>query len=117
MSLSVGGADYYLGNLINSSSESKASKLQSSLGSLDAAKATDEELLESCKEYEAYRVEQMFKGMEKTIPKDEEEEENEYMEQFGDMLYEQVATSIADRGELGLAQQLYEAMKREQGVL
>lgn len=39
------------------------------------------------------------------------------MEQFGDMLYEQVATSIADRGELGLAQQLYEAMKREQGVL
>ena len=48
--------------------------------------------------------------MKKTIPKDEEEE-NDYMEYFGDMLYQQYAESITESGQLGIAQQLYEAMK------
>ena len=78
--------------------------------------ASDEELLESCKEFEAYLVEQMLKGMEKTIPKDEDEEENPYMEQFGDILYTQVSKTIVDNGELGLARQLFESMKRNQGL-
>lgn len=115
MSISV-GSDYYLNNSLTSQNATRASKLQSSLGSMDVASASDAELLESCKEFEAYLVEQMLKGMEKTIPKDEDEEENSYMAQFGDMLYEEMSKSIADRGELGLAQQLYESMKRNQGL-
>lgn len=115
MSISI-GSDYYLNNLYNSSSTAKASALQSSLGALNTAEASDEELLDACRSFEAYLVEQVLKGMEKTIPKDEDEEENDYMAQFGDMLYESVADSIAQNGELGLANQLYEAMKRNQGL-
>ncbi len=115
MSISI-GADYYLNNALTSQSATKADKLSSSLGAMDVASATDAELLESCKEFEAYLVEQMLKGMEKTIPKDEDEEENPYLEQFGDVFYTQVANSIVDNGELGLAQQLYESMKRNQGL-
>ena len=58
----------------------------------------------------------MLKGMEKTIPKDEDDEENAYMEQFGDILYTQVSKSIVENGELGLARQLFESMKRNQGI-
>ena len=54
--------------------------------------------------------------MEKTIPKDEDDEENAYMEQFGDILYTQVSKSIVENGELGLARQLFESMKRNQGI-
>lgn len=114
MSISVG--DYYLNTMSASSSASKASKLEAGLNSLDTSKATDEELLESCKQFEGYLVEQMLKGMEKTIPKDEDEDKNTYLSQFGDMLYEEAGKMIADRGELGLAQQLYESMKRNQNL-
>ncbi len=115
MSISV-GADYYVNNMAQSSQTAKASKLQSSLGTLDVANATDEELLESCKAFESYLVEQMLKGMEKTIMKDEDEKENAYLEQFGDLLYEEVSKSISERNELGLAQQLFEAMKCERNA-
>ena len=116
MNMGINGISAMADQISSSAYSSKASALQDRLGG-DLSSATDEELMDVCKEFEAYFVEQVLKEVEKTIPKDEEEEENEYMKQFGDMLYEQVATSIADRGELGLAQQLYEAMKREQGVL
>lgn len=115
MSISV-GADYYLNNSLTSQAANRADKLSASLGALDAASASDAELLESCKEFETYLVEQMLKGMEKTIPKDEDEEEDPYLEQFGDTFYTQVAGMIVDNGELGLAQQLYESMKRNQGL-
>ncbi|MDE7324945.1 MAG: rod-binding protein [Lachnospiraceae bacterium] len=115
MAISI-GADYYLNNALTSQTAVKADKLSSALGSMDAAKATDEELMESCKEFEAYLVEQMLKGMEKTIPKDEDEEENPYLEQFGDVLYTQVSKTIVENGELGLARQLFESMKRNQGL-
>ena len=110
------GSEYYLNNMFNSASSSKASALESSIGALNAAEVSDEELLDACKSFESYLVEQMLKGMEKTIPKDDEDEENDYVAQFGDMLYENVADSIAQNGELGVANQLYEAMKRNQGL-
>ncbi len=50
------------------------------------------------------------------ISKDEDDEENAYMEQFGDILYTQVSKSIVENGELGLARQLFESMKRNQGI-
>lgn len=115
MGISI-GSDYYLNGWAASGPSARTSSLTSSLNGLDAAEASDEELLEACKDFEAYLVEQMFKGMEKTIPKDEDEKENDYITQFGDMLYGSVAKSIADNGELGLANQLFEAMKRNQGL-
>lgn len=72
--------------------------------------ATDEELMEVCKSFEAYFLEQVMKGMEKTIPY--QEEKNSYVEYFGDMLYEEYAKSATENQGLGLAQMLYESMKR-----
>lgn len=72
--------------------------------------ASDEELMEVCKSFEAYFLEQVMKGMEKTIPYNEEK--NSYREYFGDMLYQEYAKSATENQGLGLAQMLYEAMKR-----
>lgn len=112
MSISI-GSDYLNTMTANSASAAKSERLSLKLQSADFENATDEELYDACKSFEAYLVEQMLEGMEKTIPKDEDEEkENSYLKQFGSMFYTSMAEQIADNGELGLARELYESMKR-----
>lgn len=86
----------------------KTDKITSTLNKKDA---TDEELMDACKSFESYLLEQVFKNMEKTVMKDDEEE-NDYLTQFGDMLYENYAEQATKQGDLGIAQTLYESMKR-----
>ncbi len=95
----------------NSKNDTKATKLQNKLSGINNDSATDEELMEVCKEFEAYLVEQVFDRM-KDAMTDSEEEESDYLSYFGDMMYQEYANTIAENGELGLAQQLYESMKR-----
>ena len=49
----------------------RAAGLQDKLKGADYAKATDAELMDACKQFEAYFIEQMYKGMMKTIPTNE----------------------------------------------
>ena len=95
----------------NSKNDTKATKLQNKLSGINRDSATDEELMEVCKEFEAYLVEQVFDRM-KDAMTDSEEEESDYLNYFGDMMYQEYANTVAQNGELGLAQQLYESMKR-----
>lgn len=76
---------------------------------------TKEELMEVCKDFEAYFVEQMFKAMEKMVPKNEESE-NAYTDMFGDMLIQEYAKSASEQQQMGIAQMLYEQMKRNYGL-
>lgn len=71
---------------------------------------TDEELMEACKSFEQYFLEQVFKGMKATV-ETSEEEENAYTEMFGDMLIEEYAKSAVDAKGYGVAQMLYDSMK------
>ena len=96
------------------SSESKTSALSSKLSNLE--NATDAELMEACKSFESYLIETVLqKTKDALVPKDEDEE-NEYMKMFGDKLYEGYAKTIAESGQLGIAQKLFEAMKRDYGL-
>lgn len=88
---------------------SKASGLEATLK--NSENATDEELMDACKSFETYLLEQVFKGMEKTVMKNEEEE-NDYLAQFNDKLYEEYAGKATENGSIGIAQMLYESMKR-----
>lgn len=94
-----------------SKNDSKAMGLQNKLTGLDAGNSSDEEIMEVCKEFEAYLVEKVFDRM-KDAMTDSEEEESDYLSYFGDMMYQEYAKQIAENGELGLAQQLYESMKQ-----
>ncbi len=81
----------------------------------DISKKSEAELMDACKDFESYLVEQMFKAMQKMVPKNEEEE-NDYTEMFGDMLTREYAKSATNQKSLGIAQTLYEQMKRNYGL-
>lgn len=111
MSMSVDGlSSYYLNNMASTSNSDKTEKLEQNLGSINVETAEDAELLEACKSFETYFVEQVFKEMKKTVHNSDDD--GEYMQYFGDMLTEKYAEAVTDSGELGIAQILYESMKR-----
>ena len=95
-------------------SNTATSKVNASLGK-DYSSATEDELMEACKEFEAYFVEQMFKAMEATskVPGSEEESSTtSALDMFKDQMYQEYASQAIETQDFGIAQMLYEQMKR-----
>ena len=112
-SLITGVASQYYDTYKNTS----ANKVKDTLSG-DFTSATEAELMEACKEFEAYFTEQVFKAMEKMSLK-EEDSSTSYLNMFKDTLTQEYAklSSESNGGEgLGLAQMLYEQMKRNYGL-
>ena len=111
--MAISGLTNTYTDLYQAQSAQNASKLQNQLDNAGKAK-TDDELMDACKEFEAYFLEQMFKAMMKTIP--ESEETSSYttnlMDYHKDSTVQEVASASTDQNSLGLAQMLYEQMKR-----
>ncbi len=104
----------YLNTVKDNASESSAyAKLNEKLKTADSS-ATDDELMDVCKQFEAYFVEQVFKEMEKTVPKTEGSlaTDNQLVDYFKDNLRQKLSEEAADQQGLGLAQMLYDQMKR-----
>lgn len=93
-------------------SQSQTNTLTNQIKNSSSAEATDEEMLSACKEFEAYMVEQFFKQAQEMI-KSEDDEEDGYAEYARDLQAQQYAKAVSDQGKLGLAQQLYESMKKQ----
>ena len=86
----------------------------SQLQGKDMSQATDEELMDACKQFEAYFLEQVFKEMMKTIPESDEtsSSNSQLMDYYKDEMVQQIASDSTEQNSLGLAQMLYEQMKR-----
>lgn len=110
----------YSDYLLNSSSQSKASSLKSKADS-DYSNASDEELMDVCKEFESYFLEQVFDAMLETAKVFSDDEENGYaskmVDYFKDSAIQELTSQAADQGGLGLAQTLYEQMKRQYSAI
>lgn len=117
MSISISGDITSVMNQMNASKtrDAKAATLQSRLSDASLKSASDEELMDVCKSFESYLVEQVMNRVKSAIVPEDEDEENDYLAMFSDKLYQEYADNISQNGELGLAQQLYEAMKRDYG--
>ena len=104
----------YLGQQIDSAKNSKIKQTVSK----DYSKATDDELMDVCKQFEAYFMEQIFKGMEKTIIKAEEDSKSTtaLVDYFKDSALQELTNTAADTQGLGIAQMLYDQMKRNYGL-
>lgn len=110
--------------------------ISSKLNSTDFSKVSDDELMEVCKDFESYFVEQMLKSMAKMSSVDGSNSDNIYASlfgvtedsdsgmntlssYFGDELMSSMADKVVEnqsgRG-LGIAQTLYEQMKRNYSV-
>ena len=85
----------------------------------DMSGATDDELMDACKEFESYFIEQVFKNMKKSmIPKDDSIDGSTSMlkDYYEDELWSKYASEAANQSTNGLAQMLYEQMKRNYGT-
>ena len=114
----IDGLSSYYSNLYTSgmsnnavSSNTSANVLEDALNSTELSKATDDELMDVCKSFESYFVEQVLKAAKKTVLS-EDEEEGDYIQYFGDTLVQEYSDIISDKGNLGIAQMLYDSMKR-----
>lgn len=94
------------------------SKLEETLKS-DLSTSTDDELMEVCKDFEAYFTEQMFKAMQKMVP-ESDEDTSSYSKQMKEYYTEQMVQVMAENSAegqgLGIAQILYEQMKCNYGL-
>ena len=105
--------------------DSKAGSLTNKLTDTDYSKASDDELMSVCKDFESYFVEQVLKSMEKMaknlfssmagIGGTEDTSLNTLGSYFGDEMVSSYAKLMTDSNHgkgLGIAQTLYEQMKR-----
>lgn len=90
------------------------SKLKETIDSTDYSQATDDELLSACKQFEAYFLEQVFKEMQKTVDciNTDDSSSNSMVDYFKDNAIAELASTSTELQGLGLAQTLYEQMKR-----
>lgn len=115
--MDIGNLTSTYNDLYASASNAATSKLEGQLGA-DYSKATDKELMDACKQFESYFLEQMFKEMMKTIPENEETSSSNstMLDYFKDEMIQKVAADSTEKQSLGLAQMLYEQMKRNYGI-
>ena len=100
-------------------SSAKSTQLSDKVSNTDYSDASDDELMEACKEFEAYFIEQIMKEAEKMVHIDDEDEDayaSSVMDYSMDGLIEQYSQMVSDSGSLGLADKLYEQMKRNYNV-
>ena len=110
--------------------------ISNKLNSTDFSKASDDELMEVCKDFESYFVEQMLKSMAKMSSVDGSNSDNIYASlfgvtedsdsgmntlssYFGDELMSSMADKVVENQSgkgLGITQTLYEQMKRNYSV-
>ena len=116
-----------IGNISNAYAEyyqsqnTISNKVADSIANKDYTNATDDELLDACKQFESYFLEQVFKSMEKTVDcfKEEGDTTNHsesMISYFGDETIQKLAETSTQTQGLGLAQSLYEQMKRNYGL-
>lgn len=106
----------YSDMLSQATQNAEADKLKS-VAQSDYSKATDDELMDACKQFEAYFLEQVFKEMDKTVMRRESDDKptSNLVEYFKGNTIQELASQSTENNGLGLAQMLYEQMKRNIG--
>lgn len=118
--MEIGGiGSAYADFMTSQASNSKAEALQGKLA--NGSSITDEdELKEACKEFEAYFMEQVFNSMMETTKVFSDDEEDGYaskmVDYFKDFAVQELCDNVTDGNGLGLANILYEQMKRNYGI-
>ena len=108
-------------------SNANTAKLKNTLSDISAANkgssrpgvgsADDQKLMDACKQFESYFVEQMYKQMMATVPDDplDSGTNSTLVDYYKDNLIKEYASQTTEQEGLGLAKMLYEQMKRNIG--
>ena len=83
-------------------------------------KTSDKELMEACKSFEAYFLEQMFKEMQKSVdamkPERGDQSTSTLVDYFKDQTLQDLCATSADMQSNGFAAMLYENLKRTYNI-
>ncbi len=108
----------YTSQLTNNAASASTNKTTSNWQKNDYSKASDEELMEACKEFEAYLWEQVLSEMTKNVNfgVDADSTSSTMVDYFKDEAMKEIAGQITESTTSSLAQSLYEQMKRNYEV-
>lgn len=98
-----------------SSTENISSKLKNKKG-----ENTDEEMMKAAKQFESYFVEQVFKELQKSVDlfgTKDKDSDSMMVDYVKDIYNQKIAEQVTEHGDLGIAQQLFENMKRNYGTV
>ena len=114
--MDIGTSSLYTDYITSTAANNKASSLTSK-GKTDYSDASDEELMEVCKEFESYFLEQIFDTMIESTKLFSDDEENSYasrmVDYFKDTAIQEISSQATDQDGLGIAKTLYEQMKHQ----
>ena len=112
--MDIGTSSLYTDYVTSTAANSKASALTGKT-SQDYSNASDEELMDVCKEFESYFLEKIFDTMIDSTKLFSGEEDSSYaskmVDYFKDTAVQTIASQATEQGTLGIAQTLYEQMK------
>ena len=95
--------DTYFTNYSTEANDAVSQKMTSQIQDAE----TDEEMLDACKQFESYLVQQMFKSMEESA----KVFSDDYVNMFQDNYLSAIADQMVNSGQgLGIADKLYESM-------
>lgn len=80
----------------------------------DMTKSSDDELMDVCKQFESYFIEQVMKEMIKTVPNSDQS--NQLVDYFKDLTIQDLSSQVQKQSGLGLAQTMYEQLKRNYNI-
>ena len=114
MSISLDSISSLVNNTTTSAANTTASSLEDTLNSNSLSSASDDELMDVCKEFESYFIEQVYKEMQKTVPEDEDGDASmsQLTDYFKDNMIQELASQTTEQSGGSLAKQLYDQMKR-----
>ena len=97
----------------NAAAEAMSSRAANSINK-NYENATDEELMTACKQFESYFIEQVYKEMLETIPKEEYSSQatSTLVDYYKEQMVQEMAATTSEQSGMGIAQMLYEQMKR-----
>ena len=108
-------ADYMASQVSSTKADTIKNKIENSAGA-----ANEEELLDACKQFESYFLEQVFKEMLETTKVFSDDDENVYATKMVDYFKDYAVQNLCEQATagdgLGLANMLYEQMKRNYGI-
>lgn len=115
MSFELGGLNSYIDT--SAATNAASSKLSGKLSNTSAG-SSPEELREACVEFESYFMEQVYKEMLKTIGSEESDSSmSRLVDYFKDNVVQTLSSQTVEQSGGVLAQQLYEQMKRNYGIV
>ena len=107
--------DYYT----SVTGEAGATELARSLSGRAENASTDDELMDVCKQFESYMLEQVFKHMDKTVMRNNDGKDastENLVDYIRSQSIQELASQSTEKQGLGIAQQLYEQLRRNYGL-